>query len=613
MKSHQRMTKVFPGHKISTLEELKQGGAKDIPVKDNPPPLCKVHEEPKKLYCFDCSCLICRDCTLFDHASHKAEFVKKAAPGTRQSLADRLLPLKEVQGKLFDAVEGVKERKKEVDDQCRLNADQLEVLFQELYNILERRKRELLEEASKTAQEKSDRLSLQEKGFNMSLGTVQSLVDFVERTLENASDEEVVTIHGQVLSRIDGEVEKQERGADNLEPIELADIGVDVSIAESLQQICQTKARVFQMEADPSKCIAEGDGVKVAEVDETSRVAVHIAMQNGKPTRRVKNIQAELKSLVSGSVVRVQGVHNRANTYTIEYIPKTRGRHELTINVNSQPIAGSPSPVFVRIPPTKLGEPVREIEGVRKPRYLAFNSTGQMIVTEFDGDVIVFDNGGKMLRSIRRSEFGFGDLAGVAVDKDHNIYVIDWSKDCLYKFNRESKLVKSVGRKGSGRGEFEYPRGLTVAGEQVLVCDQYNHRVQVFNTELEYVNHFGELGSRNGQFLYVEDIAADEHGNLYVSDRNNCRVQVFTSRGEFVHSIGKKGEGLGEFENPRGVCVDDQFVYVVDYENGQVSVFRKDGQFVYSFGKVRSPYGIAIDSNGFVYVCSDGSNKILIF
>ena len=95
---------------------------------------------------------------------------------------------------------------------------------------------------------------------------------------------------------------------------------------------------------------------------------------------------------------------------------------------------------------------------------------------------------------------------------------------------------------------------------------------------------------------------------VYVTDRNNHRVQVLTMDGRFIRSIDKKGSGQGDLYGPRGVCVTG-FVYVAEYNNKRVSVFTKYGQFVTSFGNghVTSPHGVAVDSDGFVYVCSKES------
>ena len=67
---HQRL-KVFSGHKTVSLNELKKGGAKDIVVPKAPLKMCEEHDEQMKIYCFDCNCLICRDCIIENHNGHK--------------------------------------------------------------------------------------------------------------------------------------------------------------------------------------------------------------------------------------------------------------------------------------------------------------------------------------------------------------------------------------------------------------------------------------------------------------------------------------------------------------------------------------------------------------
>ena len=48
-----------------------------------------------------------------------------------------------------------------------------------------------------------------------------------------------------------------------------------------------------------------------------------------------------------------------AGQYSIQCTPTVRGRHELTVSVDGQQVAGSPFSVFVSIPPTQLSKPVK--------------------------------------------------------------------------------------------------------------------------------------------------------------------------------------------------------------------------------------------------------------
>ena len=99
---HRKM-KQFAGHKVTTLEDLGKGGAKNVPLKETPLPKCEEHDEPMKIFCYDCNRLVCRDCVLYDHREHKSDFVNKCATKVRETLRDSLAPLQKLQANSADA------------------------------------------------------------------------------------------------------------------------------------------------------------------------------------------------------------------------------------------------------------------------------------------------------------------------------------------------------------------------------------------------------------------------------------------------------------------------------------------------------------------------------
>src|SRR5262249_43056453 len=71
------------------------------------------------------------------------------------------------------------------------------------------------------------------------------------------------------------------------------------------------------------------------------------------------------------------------------------------------------------------------------------------------------------------------------------------------------------------------------------------------------VNMFsGGKGTGLGQFDWPRGIASDARGNIFVADANNGRVQVFSAEGEFLKAFGHVGEGEGQFKEPCGIVVD---------------------------------------------------------
>jgi DNA-binding beta-propeller fold protein YncE len=96
-------------------------------------------------------------------------------------------------------------------------------------------------------------------------------------------------------------------------------------------------------------------------------------------------------------------------------------------------------------------------------------------------------------------------------------------------------IFAGTSEKGSGDGKFHKPGGITVLGSsgEVAVADQYNHRVQIFDSEGKYKRQFGTEGKEDGQLYRPAGLASDAHGNLLVVDNTN-RLQVFDPEGKHL-------------------------------------------------------------------------------
>ena len=81
--------------------------------------------------------------------------------------------------------------------------------------------------------------------------------------------------------------------------------------------------------------------------------------------------------------------------------------------------------------------------------------------------------------------------------------------------------------------------------------------------------------------------------------------------GQFITQWGTKGTGNSQFISPQGVAVDSQGnVYVVDPGNSRVQKFDSNGKFVQSYGttnSLKSPLGIAVDQSGNIFLADNGN------
>lgn len=145
------------------------------------------------------------------------------------------------------------------------------------------------------------------------------------------------------------------------------------------------------------------------------------------------------------------------------------------------------------------------------------------------------------------------------------------------------QFVEAWGESGTEPGQFRQPIGIDVAGEEVLVSEAGNRRIQVFSRAGTAKRQIGPALSggdslRRPMHLAVADSA------VYVPDYNTDRVHVLSMaeapRAEFDPSASGAG-----FDAPGGVAVDRQGrVYVTDFYHHRVLRFAADGTFDRQWG-----------------------------
>jgi hypothetical protein len=76
---------------------------------------------------------------------------------------------------------------------------------------------------------------------------------------------------------------------------------------------------------------------------------------------------------------------------------------------------------------------------------------------------------------------------GVVADEHQNLYVTDSMDYSIKKFDSKGNLIKKVGRKGQGPGEFSAPRLVGCTEKLIYVTDQYKLFIQIFDKDLNYI------------------------------------------------------------------------------------------------------------------------------
>ena len=597
-------------HEIASLEDLKHGRAKPIAVEESPTEMCTIHKQPFIIFCSDCEKLICQHCTLKDHLGHNYEFTNVAVTSVKTKLLEDIQSIKCQQIEFTDAMEKVRTTALEVKTQKESLINNLHTSFKELHNILERHEQELVEDATTIAQQKLQNLSQQEKTLSLASAELQSIVDYTERCVSLSTDNELVSMDTEIRKTIQQKIQEHSKSRRSLEPVEEADMAVEVTCAEALQQLCLTQANITTA-VDPAKCTV--DLSAPAEVGKPYVGTLTTRLSNGKPNNRKCKVTCHIKSLYNGVTTDCAIDKDGPDRYSIQYTPTVRGSHELTVLINGHHVTGSPFSVYVSIHPTQLGKPVKIWTGIRKPLGITANSKGEIFVTlrEDTTNIVKYDAEGKRVDLIEKS--GLVTPRCIARDDEDNIYCIDQDRNKILTCDGNGDNLKihevELEKNNSGRA------ALAITDQKLFMAEYgdggVGGSIKVYNKKLQ---HLSTIEHRN---MYAMDISVDIHQNLYVSDYNNSCVHVFTKDGVHLRSIGHEKE---ELKQPWGSCVRGQYVYVTDVTSHCVFVFTTDGEYVTSFGQkgqkegdFNYPYYIYVDNNGFVYVTDFSNARIQCF
>jgi DNA-binding beta-propeller fold protein YncE len=246
------------------------------------------------------------------------------------------------------------------------------------------------------------------------------------------------------------------------------------------------------------------------------------------------------------------------------------------------------------------------------PVDVASNGNGRVYVTDQGHRrVLVLDMIGQRYQFLPEAE---GSILpyGVTVAEDKRIYVVDaLAKQVSIYDENEIFLLSCVDE------DFNRPVAVAVdvGNEHIYVVDTAAHRVSVFNTRCDFIEHFGQRGAEPGTLNYPTDIDVDKEGNIYILDSLNARIQVFDKERNFLRMFGERGTAEGSFQIPKNLAVSELgHLYVTDALAHKVIIFSTEGDLLLriggksvvkdgiSPGGFYSPRGVATDQNGGLWV-----------
>jgi len=261
------------------------------------------------------------------------------------------------------------------------------------------------------------------------------------------------------------------------------------------------------------------------------------------------------------------------------------------------------------------------------PRNVAVDRDNNITICDFGNRRIqMFDKEGRFLRSERfEGEEGGEDerIAAASVDINDNIVMFGHESHQIIIFNPIFRqIIRRFGREGSRNGHFNSPQSLCVDHlNRIIVCDTYNHRIQIFDHQGNHLLSFGSEGSEDGHFDLPCGVTVNHLNNIIVCDALNHRIQMFDEKGNHLLSFGSEGSEDGQFDQPQRVAVDHHNnILISDSGNNRIQVFDPQGKWISSFGsygwgegRFNRPKGITVDHLNRIIVTELNNNRVQIF
>lgn len=198
----------------------------------------------------------------------------------------------------------------------------------------------------------------------------------------------------------------------------------------------------------------------------------------------------------------------------------------------------------------------KPIVSITKPiSVLANNPDTLWILDQGDEKIINVTNGVSKIPSfIAKSDYVFTSLLGASFISEKEFIFTDSRLNKIFNVNIKDGTINVL----NDPLELNQPTGIAYSSisNQIWVVETASHQISILNREGELVKKIGKRGAGFGEFNFPTFIWIDKLGSVYVVDAMNFRIQIFDLDGKFKTSFGNSGDGSGSFASPKGIATD---------------------------------------------------------
>ena len=564
--AHQRL-KATRGHRNVVIEKLQAPDVEDLIHR---PVMCsqQYHEnQPLEFYCEECKVLICHKCSVVSHNRHTMTDTQKAAEVQKMQMMDALEKVKAetvvYEKKVRKQTELMDKNKKEIMSCEKKMSD----LVEELIRDLREHERMMKTKFGEIYEAQQKHHATQLENFELVLTQLKSCVERGESIVQRNISAEILQTNQAIIER-----------CEELLKAKNPEIYKPSHVNYMVEQKVKILDRIVVSDTDPSLSLAEVASLK--DVREKTETNFTIVTRNSDGEQCYQEEDVIIVNILNpaGDQLETEIKDTKDGKYTVTYTPQCVGQHRVEIQVNGQPLTGSPWVVqgiqhqyqFA----FQFGSSGKEQGQFDTPYGIAVNDKSRTLAVADSNNkrVQMFGFDGNFLREMALK----GDPRWLAFTESGDLLVcvsFGWLNSRIFFFTENGQSLSSIGDE-----LVKYPRYVSVSSDgRVITGDRNDERIKVLTADgKNLLQSFKAPGCNE----YPDCIVYNQE-KFFASFCVDCRVMVFNNAGKYLRDIGSKGSGDGQFLEPKGLAIDKfNRLIICDAGNKRLQLFTLDGKYI---------------------------------
>lgn len=196
-----------------------------------------------------------------------------------------------------------------------------------------------------------------------------------------------------------------------------------------------------------------------------------------------------------------------------------------------------------------------------------------------------------------KEEYMFSRIWYVAVDNEENIYVMDQGETHIKVFDKNGIYLRTIGKKGDGPGELQYPNEIFITNRNQLVVEDFIRSLNIYSLDGKFIKYLSTAK------LFPVGILVDSRGyilaltNINEPGKRGKEIRLFDPNLNYLKTLFTIPEPDPQIYNPfrahlHWTLAKDDHVIIGYSEDYELQIFNSEGKLIKKIKKEHIPVKI---------------------